>query len=155
MKGKNLAAAVLLSCSVVSSASGQTATEGQTAGGAQRDPSARWEPSKGEPVPPKCAAFLGKWSGRWMNFGTSDYALWVKEVSPTCVATFAYYNTQSEPRNFRKGEIKDGKLSYLCDTARQGTCTFERRGDDMFASYSAAAGNWSEATFRKISTETQ
>lgn len=155
MRGTSLPVAVLLFCSMVASAVGQTAPESQEAGGAQRDPFAGWVPPKSEPVPPQCAAFIGKWVGRWLNYGASDYVLWVKDVSPTCVATFVYYDAHSEPPKFRKGEIKNGKLSYLCDPGRQGTCTFDLWGESMYASYSAQFGGSSSGTFRKVSTEPQ
>lgn len=96
-------------------------------------------------VPAQCASFSGKWVGTW-TLGSQD-TLWVVAVDANCQAKFAYGSTSK----FASASITNGTLSFgapLC--ARDGTCSFELHGNELWAKYSNPAGGWGNAVFGKV-----
>ncbi|MCK9381763.1 MAG: hypothetical protein M0P95_11970 [Sulfuritalea sp.] len=92
-------------------------------------------------VPAQCASFSGKWVGTWTQ-GSQD-SFWVVAVDANCLAKFAYGSTSK----FASAPIANGTLSFgapLC--ARDGTCSFELHGDELWARYSGGG----TAVFRKV-----
>jgi len=88
-------------------------------------------------VPASCAAFSGIWTGKWGNTKTS---LWVYAIDANCVAKVAY---GTSARRLASAKIENGVLSFsapLC--ARNGTCSFERHDDELYAAYSNIVDAW-------------
>lgn len=93
-----------------------------------------------QPVPAACAAFEGRWMGRFTLGNTNPMWLWVKDVKPDCTLHLAYLSEDREPRGWSAGRIADDSLTFLCNRNTNGTCVFRRRGEDLWVSYSGNLG---------------
>jgi hypothetical protein len=104
-------------------------------------------------VPAACAAFIGRWTGRWQRYYFPEESLWVTEVNPDCIAKFIYRDRTDAPMSFASAPIKDGELSFICAPGRNGTCVFKRVGDDLWVSYSDPTGGSNTAVFKPVAPD--
>lgn len=100
-------------------------------------------------VPESCAAFSGKWLGKW-GYGIGQSWLWVVNIDAKCNANIAYLGTDRTPSSFITVEIRDGKLEFLCNKSTNGTCIFKRSGNDLTSNYHNPSGGTNFAYFEKI-----
>ena len=91
-------------------------------------------------VPASCAAFSGKWTGEWRNFGLGQRWLWVIKIDSSCVATY-YYGTQQNPKTFQQAQIKGERLVWPCTRAN---CIASLKGDSLQVDYTpdVEGHNW-------------
>ncbi len=101
-------------------------------------------------VPASCAAFFGGWTGTWSQGNFGPQWLRVFAVEANCVAKLSYTNSENVPNVFITTEIKDGVLSFVCNSSTGGTCVFKRDKDVLQGTYSNPAGGRNNATFKKI-----
>ncbi|MCM8595184.1 hypothetical protein [Accumulibacter sp.] len=101
-------------------------------------------------VPESCAAFSGQWVGRWSVGNVGQNWLWIAEVDLNCSAKVSIERSDSPPNSFSTVEIKDGELSFLCNSSTGGTCVFKRNGNDLWATYSNPSGGKNSAVFEKV-----
>ncbi|HNK51549.1 MAG TPA: hypothetical protein PKI24_21465 [Nitrospira sp.] len=101
-------------------------------------------------VPESCAAFSGQWVGRWSQGNIGKSWLWVAEIEVNCIAKVSVERSDSPPNSFITVEIKDGELSFLCNSSTGGTCVFKRNGNDLWASYSNPSGGKNNAVFERV-----
>jgi hypothetical protein len=99
-------------------------------------------------VPQACAAFYGGWAGEW-SISQGPVRLWVHAITADCSAMYSYRSTDSDdaPYEYRKIEIKDGKLAIPCGNG--GTCVFTHQGNELWASYQSTSGT-NNGVFRSI-----
>jgi hypothetical protein len=95
-------------------------------------------------VPAVCAFFFGTWTGTWSVGSAGQNWLRVVGVDANCIAKITYSGGIVETT-----EIKRGVLSFLCNKSTEGTCNFERHGDDLWGSYHNPAGGTNNGVFRK------
>lgn len=100
-------------------------------------------------VPASCAAFFGSWVGTW-GYGIPDQRLRVIEVDAKCIAKYSYANSKIVANVFKTSEIKDGVLSFVCNSDTGGTCVFKPNGNTIDGSYSNSSGGRNNATFKKV-----
>lgn len=98
----------------------------------------------GSDVPKECAAFSGRWTGSWPNYGQTW--LWVVEVGANCVAKCMSWTTSAVPTRFQSCDIKD---NVLVRQKPDGMEHYELRGDELWARY-AYMGGQNSAVFRKL-----
>ena len=101
-------------------------------------------------VPESCAAFSGQWVGRWSVGNVGQNWLWIAEIDVNCIAKVSIDRSDTPPDSFRTVEIKDGQLSFLCNSSTGGTCVFKRNGNDLWASYSNPSGGKNSAVFERV-----
>lgn len=101
-------------------------------------------------VPESCAAFSGQWVGRWSQGNIGQSWLWIAEIDVNCMAKVSIERSDSPPDSFITVEIKDGELSFLCNSSTGGTCVFKRKGDDLWASYTNPSGGRNSAVFERV-----
>lgn len=101
-------------------------------------------------VPADCAALSGEWTGAWSQGGIGQYWLWVVGVDTNCMAKFAYLSHSRPPVGFATAVIKNGALSFICNSSTGGTCVFKRSGNMLHANYSNPSGGSNYAAFEKI-----
>lgn len=101
-------------------------------------------------VPESCAAFSGKWVGRWTQGNVGQNWLWIAEIDANCIAKVSIKENDNPPKNFSAVKIRDGELSFLCNSSTGGTCVFKRSGNDLWASYSNPSGGKNSAVFEKV-----
>ena len=103
----------------------------------------------GPDVPESCARFFGGWAGDW-QFKMGQQRLWVLGINADCTAQISYRESTSNavPASLIAAEIKQGNLAVPC--GRGGTCTFQARGDEVYASYTDPFGGRNTAVFQKI-----
>jgi len=99
-------------------------------------------------VPSECAAFSGRWTGKWGD--GKQYWLWIIEVSRDCVATFANLQHSRPPVTPVTGKIRGGVLSYICNSSTGGSCEFRHSGGEISARYFDSSGGNDSSTFKKI-----
>lgn len=89
-------------------------------------------------VPVSCGSFFGGWSGTWNSGAFNAQKLWVASVEPDCTVKYSYTTTDSVelPKSFKTTEIKDGVLSLPCGPGMSGTCSFTRKGEEVWRTYS-------------------
>ena len=97
----------------------------------------------GPDVPKDCAAFSGRWTGEWPNYGQTW--LWVVEIDANCVAKCINWNS-SVPTRFESCPIKD---NVLVRTKTDGAEYYEVHGDELWARYVYSGGKKS-AVFWKL-----
>lgn len=102
-------------------------------------------------VPESCGKFFGGWAGTW-SIAQGPQRLWVVAIKNDCTVKYSYRTTETSeaPTLFRSGEIKQGVLSIPC--GNDGTCVFERKGDEIWGRYSNSSGGSNNGTFKKISS---
>lgn len=100
-------------------------------------------------VPAICADFFGSWVGTWSQGNFDEQRLRIVRVDSKCVARYSYASAKSVSRIFETAEIRDGTLSFVCNSSTGGTCVFRRSGDALYASYSNPAGGQNSANFKK------
>lgn len=100
-------------------------------------------------VPASCAAFGGHWTAKW-SLGGYEAWLWVAKIDTKCSIRYAYLDHARPPKSLATAEIKDGTLSFICNRSTGGTCIFERKGDELWVSYSNPAGGTNSAVFKKV-----
>lgn len=100
----------------------------------------------GADVPSGCAAYFGNWSGAWAQGGIGTQWLRVFSVDSNCVAKYSYLSDARMPTALKTIEIKDGIMAVPCGT--NSTCVFNRKGDELWGSYSSSSGN-NNGVFRK------
>lgn len=98
----------------------------------------------GSDVPKECAAFFGRWTGNWQNYGQTW--LWVVEVSPNCVAKCMNWSTSSVPTTFQSCEIKN---NVLVREKSDGVEYYDLHGDELWARY-VYSGGQTNAVFKKL-----
>jgi hypothetical protein len=104
----------------------------------------------GADVPAGCAAFFGVWSGTWSQGNFGAQWLRVAGVDSGCVARYSYRGSNTVPGSYEVKEIKDEKLSFVCNPSTGGTCIFSLHGDELWGSYSNPSGGTNSGVFRKI-----
>ncbi len=100
-------------------------------------------------VPESCAFFFGGWAGTWsQNMG--PIRLWIVSIKPDCSVKFSYVTTTSNdvPTTFTVGAINGGVLALPC--GQNGTCSFERKGDQLTAKYTNPFGGRNNGLFQRI-----
>lgn len=112
---------------------------------AELQPPARTASSATSP----CAAFEGRWTGTWAQGGMGQAWLWVQAPRPNCTARFAYLTEDREPRGWGTGQIRDGALTFTCNTNTGGVCVFKLTGDELWVSYSGSMGT-NSAVFKRV-----
>lgn len=101
-------------------------------------------------VPANCSAFSGVWIGRWDYGSYGEMRLEVAGVDANCIANGNYgENNGKAPWPYAGAEIKGDKLSWVCNPARQGTCTFEHHGETLWAGYRDGSGGRNNGVFKK------
>jgi hypothetical protein len=100
-------------------------------------------------VPESCSRFFGGWAGTW-NRSAGEQRLWVLAMKADCSAKVSYLRSSSNelPTGFRNVTIKEGVMSMPCGNS--GACSFELRGDEIWAKYVDGAGYNNSGVFRKI-----
>jgi len=96
-------------------------------------------------VPAACAAFLGSWVGKWTRGNIGETQLRILEVDQDCQAKYSYGSSS----RISTAVIKNGSLSFICNSSTGGTCVFEVSGKELTANYSNPAGGINFAYFRK------
>ncbi len=93
-------------------------------------------------VPASCAVFFGSWKGRWTQWQIpEEKLLHVTEVTSQCGVKFFYYPDTRYTTNYPgTSEIRDGSISFLCNKADNGTCTFKIHGDELWVGYTGTSG---------------
>lgn len=99
--------------------------------------------------PSACAAFEGRWTGRWTQGGQGQAWLWVQAPRPNCSTRFAYVTEDREPRGWSTGQIEDGVLTFICNSSTGGVCKFKLVDNELWVSYSGSMGN-NSAVFRRV-----
>ncbi len=103
----------------------------------------------GADVPVGCASFFGVWTGTWSQGNFGEQWLRVAGVDSACVARYSYRDSNVVPRSYEVKEIKDERLSFVCNPSTGGTCIFSLHGDELWGSYSNASGGTNSGVFRK------
>ena len=98
----------------------------------------------GPDVPKDCAAFSGRWTGNWPNYGRTW--LWVVEVGANCVAKCTNTGSSNAPKSFQACNIK-GKV--LERQKPDGAEYYEVHGDELWARYVYSRGQ-NNAVFWKL-----
>ncbi len=98
----------------------------------------------GPDVPKECAAFSGRWTGRWPYY--SQTWLWVVEVGANCVAKCMSWSTSAVPNTFQSCEIKN---NVLVRQKPDGMEHYALRGDELWARY-VYSGGQNNAVFRRL-----
>ncbi len=101
-------------------------------------------------VPAACASLVGQWSGTWSQGGIGQNWLWVVAIDANCTAKFAYLSHERPPKGFATAQIKDGALSFVCNSSTGGTCVFDRHGEELWARYSNSSGGTNSAVFTRL-----
>lgn len=101
-------------------------------------------------VPASCASFFGGWNGTWSQGNFGPQWLRVVSIDAKCIAKFSYSSSNRISGVFETAEIKQGVFSFLCNRSTGGTCVFERKGADLWGSYSNPSGASNSGVFRKI-----
>jgi hypothetical protein len=102
-------------------------------------------------VPAECARFHGQWVGTWSagNFGEMFLRVAeVKSAGDKCVVRYSYSSAKSPVPAKMTAEVRNGTVAFGC--GMNGTCVFERHGDDLWASYTNPSGGINNAAFRKV-----
>jgi hypothetical protein len=102
-------------------------------------------------IPSGCAAFYGQWSGTWSQGGFGEQYLRVAEVKlagDKCVARYSYGGVKTTVAKDTV-EFSPDALTFLCNKSTGGTCIFERKGSELWASYSNPSGGRNSAVFRQ------
>lgn len=102
-------------------------------------------------IPSECAAFYGQWSGTWSQGGFGEQHLRVAEIKSLgdkCVARYSYSGSKTAIAKDTV-EFSRGAFTFLCNKSTGGTCIFERKGSELWASYSNPSGGLNNAVFRK------
>lgn len=106
----------------------------------------------GPDVPAACAAFFGGWTGTWAQANQGQQSIWIVGIRPDCTFRFSFRVTSdlAPPSTFPgNGEIKGNSMTIRCGT-QVGTCSFQNRGDRLWASYVDASGNLNNGVFQKM-----
>ncbi len=104
-------------------------------------------------VPAACAAFSGEWTGTWNQGNIGQNWLWITEVdvvNTKCMTKYSFLSHANSPRGSTPAEIKDGALSFICNSSTGGTCVFKRHGDTLRVDYSNPAGGRNSAIFERV-----
>lgn len=95
-------------------------------------------------VPKECAAFFGRWTGRWQHYGQTW--LWVVEVGANCVAKCMNWTTSAVPTTFQSCEIKN---NVLVREKSDGAEYYDLHGDELWARYEFSGGQ-TTTVFKKL-----
>jgi hypothetical protein len=103
-------------------------------------------------VPPHCSALHGVWSGKPSqgNFSTQYLrVVEIKLVDEKCVARVSYSSSKLAFPARDTAEIQNGILTFICNKTTNGTCSFDRKSDELWMSYSNSVGGTNNGVFKK------
>lgn len=106
----------------------------------------------GKDVPAECSGYVGAWVGRWSQGGFGDMYLRIAEVRSIgegCLARYSYSSSPTTVPGKKTAEIKDGTITFGCNSSTGGTCVFTRKGEVLWASYSNPMGGQNSGTFKR------
>lgn len=104
-------------------------------------------------VPESCAAFSGKWAGKWANGNFGTMWLWIASVDTQCNVKFAYLPHHHAPKTLISGRIENGSLSFVCSSSTGGVCEFTNHGNELWGNYMNSSGGKNNAIFDRAASD--
>ncbi len=104
-------------------------------------------------VPAECSGYVGAWVGRWSQGGFGDMYLRIAEVQATgegCLVRYSYSSSAATVPGKKTAELKDGTITFACNSSTGGTCVFTRKSDALWASYSNPMGGQNSGVFKRV-----
>lgn len=104
----------------------------------------------GPDVPASCAGFFGGWAGTWSLGNYGQQRLWVFGIKPDCTAKVSFRSSDNNdaPKSFSNRKIADGVLTIPC--GNNGSCLFEKHGDEVWGRYTDSNSDRNSGSFKKI-----